>query len=500
AAHPWLCIYRAWGYQWVGRRDSVETWLKAAEASLPPIPESAKPDTERSHLLGHMAAIRAHAALTGENIPRVLEEGQKALDLLPEGDEMRCETAVAMGGAYWALGRVIDSEQAFTSARAAALMCNHLTMAVPSTCYVGMQQVKQGRLATAHQTYQDALHLALSADGRETPVAGFPNIKLGDLYREWNMLERAEKVLQRGVEQCTLLGQADVLVDGYVCLVRFQMAMGNLSGACESLRLADQVVAKTKVDPFVQCWLEDSRLRLWAIEDDYSSIVRWMETSELSVESPLSYHYDLHHANLARALVSLGTHTRSQEYLNQAVSLLDRLDEAAGRAGWVHEKIHILILRALAKKFLGCGDESISDLHQAFLLAEPGGYVRLFVDQGEPMRLLILSLRSWIEKQSGDRPHLLMEYADKILAAFASTKDNPESNSLNLKSELIEPLSQRELEVLKLICQGLSNHEICERLFLALDTVKGHNRRIFEKLQVHRRTEAIARARGLSLL
>ena len=491
--HPWLCIYRAWGYQWMGRRDSVEPWLNAAEASLVPALEPGKPDTERGHLLGHMAAIRAHAALTGENIPRVLEEGQKALSLLPDRDEMRCETGVAMGGAYWALGRVIDSEQAFASARAAALKCNHLTMAVPSTCYVGMQQVKQGRLAAAHQTYQDALRLAVGGDGQETPVAGFPNIKLGDLYREWNELEQAEKHLLRGVEQCILLGQADVLVDGYLCLARFHMAVGNLRGANENLQLADQVVAKTKVDPFVQTWLEDCRLRLWTREADYSSIARWMETSGLSVESPLSYHYDLHHTNLTRALISLGAYTRSQAMLNQAVGLLDRLQEAAGRAGWVHEKIQILILRALAENALGREDAALGIMLQALALAEPGGFVRIFVDEGEAMRLLI-------EKKLRDRDHPLGGYADKLLAAFTQPLAAPKLAINHQKPDMIESLSKRELEVLKLLGSELSGPEIAQQLVVSLNTLRTHTKNIFNKLGVNDRRAAIRRAEELDLI
>jgi LuxR family maltose regulon positive regulatory protein len=498
-AHPWLCIYRAWGYQWMGRRDSVELWLNAAEASLPFALTLGKPDNERDHLLGHMAAIRAHAAITGENIPRALEEGQKALSLLPERDEMRCETAVAIGGAYWSLGRVIDSEQAFASARAAALTCNHLTMAVPSTCYVGMQQVKQGRLATAHQTYQEALHLAVGPDGWETPVAGFPNIKLGDLCREWNELERAEKLLLRGVQQCILLGQSDVLVDGYLCLTRFQMAVGNLDGANENLRQADLVVAKTKVDPFLQTRLEDCRLRLWAREDDYYSITRWMETSGLSVESPFSYYYDLHHVNLARALVSLGANTRSQALLNQAVSLLDRLHDAADRAGWVHEKIQILILRTLAEKALGREDATPGVLLQALALAEPGGYVRIFVDEGEAMRLLI-------EKQSHNRDHPLRGYAHKLLAAFTQPGAGPKSATpalhqvqrgasvIHYKSDIIEPLSNRELEVLKLLRSDLSGPEIALQLSVSINTFRTHTKNIFIKLGVNDRRAAIRRA------
>jgi LuxR family maltose regulon positive regulatory protein len=498
SAHPWLCIYRAWGYYWVGRRDSVETWLKAAEDSLSAALEEGKPDASQSHLLGHIAAIRAHAALTGENITRVLEEGQKALDLLPERDEMRCETAVAMGGAYWALGRVVDSEQAFAMARAAALECSHLTMAVPSTCYVGMQQAKQGRLAVAQQTYQDALRLAVGPDGRETPVAGFPNIKLGDLYREWNELERAETLLLRGVEQCTLLGQADVLVDGYICLARYQMAAGNLGGTRESLQLADQVVAKTKVDPFVQCWLDDSRLRLWVREGDYSAIAHWIEVCGLSMAGPFSYHYDLHHINLARALAAMGAHTQSPALLFQAVDLLGRLYKAADWAGWVHEKIHILILHALAERAMGREDAALAATFEALVLAEPGGFIRLFVDEGLPMEQLLSEAAA---------QRLAPVYTAKLLTAFAAgkasfpTEHRPDTLGRQQAAEgLGEPLSQRELEVLKLIAQGLSNREIGARLFLALSTVKGHSRIIFDKLNVQRRTEAVARARELGLL
>jgi LuxR family maltose regulon positive regulatory protein len=116
------------------------------------------------------------------------------------------------------------------------------------------------------------------------------------------------------------------------------------------------------------------------------------------------------------------------------------------------------------------------------------------------MRLLILDYRAWIENQSGVCIYPLRGYVDKLLAAFTTTQAVLVSPIKNSQSELIEPLSQRELEVLQLICQGLSNQEICQRLYLALDTVKGHNRRIFEKLQVHRRTEAIAKARVLHLI
>jgi LuxR family maltose regulon positive regulatory protein len=127
------------------------------------------------------------------------------------------------------------------------------------------------------------------------------------------------------------------------------------------------------------------------------------------------------------------------------------------------------------------------------ILAQPEGYVRLFVDEGDPMRALLLDFRAINEKQARGSNAELKEYVDKLLAAFALPEDTPPSN-------LVELLSQRELEVLRLVAQGLSNQEISERLFIALSSVKGHNQLIFSKLQVKSRTEAVARARELSLL
>ena len=155
-------------------------------------------------------------------------------------------------------------------------------------------------------------------------------------------------------------------------------------------------------------------------------------------------------------------------------------------------------------------DKAVQMLGGALALAEPGGFIRLFVDEGNAMQLLISDYRLMIEEQSHNQDHNLIEYVNKLLAAFAQPASlpqsgvaHPNSSIANQKStieNLVEPLSQRELEVLQLIAQGLSNHEIGERLFLALDTVKGHTRRIYDKLQVQRRTEAVVRARELGLL
>jgi LuxR family transcriptional regulator, maltose regulon positive regulatory protein len=163
--------------------------------------------------------------------------------------------------------------------------------------------------------------------------------------------------------------------------------------------------------------------------------------------------------------------------------------------GWQDERLKVMVLQAVALQEHGEKEEAVQLLGDALALAEPGGFIRIFVDEGTPMARLL----------SEAATHGIMpDYTGRLLAVFEAEERKREDKSFlpptPTAQPLVEPLSQRELEVLQLIAQGLSNREISERLFLALDTVKGHNRRIFGKLSVQRRTEAVEKARSLDIL
>ncbi len=159
--------------------------------------------------------------------------------------------------------------------------------------------------------------------------------------------------------------------------------------------------------------------------------------------------------------------------------------------GWEDERLKVLVLVAIALQAQGDKDQAVHLLLDALALAEPGGFIRLFVDEGKPMAQLLSQAAAL-----GRMP----EYTRKVLTAFQAEEHKREAPSARPAQPLLEPLSPRELEVLQLMAQGLSNQEMSERLVLALDTVKGHNKKIFGKLHVQRRTEAVARARELGLL
>lgn len=510
--HPWLCVYRAWGDYWIGNRGGEEAWLQLAEKSIQQSGAQSHPATR--HLQGHIAAVRAHTALMAENIPGALEMGEVALELLPIGDKRRSEAAIALAGVYWATGDVMKTEQAFRMGVAAALEVHYTSMAAGCTGYLGIQQIKQGRMQDAMATFHNGLRMATTPDGVETPMAGFLNTRLGDVWRERNALDLAWQYLERGVAQCDQLGQPDIIVDATICLGRFQLAAGDFAGARQSLQKVQAIVEVTKVDPWASCWVDDFRIRSWLAEGQLESLQHWLQTCGLSCDEPFSYQYDLHHQNLARVLVALGRLAGSEEAHEKATTLLARLKTAAEQASWVHETIKILVMQALNDQALQKDDAALVSLAQAVSLAEPGGYVRVFVDEGETLLRLLLALekrfrdgRDWVQSLPGNRFKgeslaALQKYIARLISAAsipesaAFTRVEPTRNLV----EMSEPLSPRELEVLRLLAQGCSNKDIAQRLVIATETVHKHLKNIYSKMDVHSRTQAVARARQLGLL
>jgi LuxR family maltose regulon positive regulatory protein len=500
-SRPWLCVYLAWTRYWTGQRDRVEECLQAAEEGLQGIASSStgtldKQDTRL--VTGYIAAIRAHHALTNQEIPRVIEMARRAIEYLPEGDYMRCEAAVALGGAFWSQGDVVASQRAFTQAKTTALRSGYPPMAVPSSCYVGEQQFKRGQLQGALATYREALEWATGPSGRLMSVASFPLIKLGDLYREWNDLEAANRDLARGVELCQQLGQADILGEAYVARARLQRAQGDVQGVRDSLQKAEQIAQRVKIDPWIGTWIDECRLWLWLSTGNLVAALAWVQERKLSLDSALSYQHDLHHILLARVLIAQGSADPTGHGMEDALVLLARLLEAAEKAGWVNEQIQIQILRSLALKTSGDAEGALVALGHALTLAEPAGYVRTFVEEGVPMARLL---------HQAAAQGIMPDYAGRLLAAFEfqvangdAVRAQVESESPEPGSELIEPLSERETEVLALIAEGLTNREIGQQLCISLGTVKAHTSNVYGKLGVRSRTEAVARSRVLGIL
>jgi LuxR family maltose regulon positive regulatory protein len=484
-SRPWLCVFVAWGKYWVGPRDETDQYVELAEQALDAV--SGLGARERDHIAGHIAAIRAFKAAHDEDVPRIFDMSQKAIALVPEWDYVAGLSALILGFACWGRGDAIGAERAFRQGRTIAIKINHPTHAISCAGYEAIQQVKQARLHEAAQTLHEALRLAVHPDGREISMAGFAYLRLGDLAREWNDLEAADQHLDKAVKMCSQSGFSDAVSDAYVALARLRLAQNDLPSAREALAKAEQVVTEAQVDPVISCWLDECWIRLWLKEDDLAAASEWAERCGMGPDDPFRYLRDLDHINLARVWVAQGMQESPDAALSEALKLLDRLRHAAESAGWIHETIKILLLQALAFQAVGNGERALGALSQALALAEPAGYVRIFIDEDTPMaRLLRLA------ESRGIAP----KYVAKLLSEFDR---KPGATSITQQT-LIEPLSERELEVLRLIAAGLSNRKIAEKLVLAVGTVKAHTSNIYDKLGVRSRTQAVAHARELKLI
>jgi LuxR family maltose regulon positive regulatory protein len=367
-------------------------------------------------------------------------------------------------------------------------MAGNILFAISFTFILADIRMAQGRLHEAISTYEQSLQLAKEQGDPVLQGTADLYIGLSELHCEQDDLETARQHLLRTEE----LGELGEVYLYHWCLAqaRLKKAQGEMDLALDLLQEAERQYIRGPI-PDVRP-IAALKTRVWVAQGRLNKALGWAGEQGLSVDDDLSYLREFEHVTLARVLIGQYKSQREERYVHEAIGLLERLLKAAEEGGRMGSEIEILVLQSLAHEVQDDTSSALVSLERALTLAEPEGYVRIFVDEGMPMAHLL----------SAAAVHGIMpDYTGKLLAVFEAEQQKSEDKSFRPPAQpLIEPLSQRELEVLQLIAQGLSNREISERLFLALGTVKGHNRRIFGKLEVQRRTEAVARGRELGLL
>jgi LuxR family maltose regulon positive regulatory protein len=340
-----------------------------------------------------------------------------------------------------------------------------------ATTGLGEVQEAENQLHLAARTYRRVLQLA---GDPPLPVACEAHLGLARIAYEWDDLDAAQKHGQLGVQLARQIENADRFVACEVFLARLKLAQGDVAGAASILAEAGQSVRQHN---FVHRMPDVAAAQVLTLlrQGNLAAAAELAQTHELPISQ-------------ARVHLAKGDPPT-------ALAVLEPLLRQADVMGWADERLKVMVLQAVAHHAHGENNKAVHLLGDALAQAEPGGFIRIFVDEGIPMARLL----------SEAAAHGIMpDYISRLLAVFEAEAQMSEVRSYLPSAppaqSLTEPLSQRELEVLQLIAQGLSNREISERLFLALITVKGHNRNIFRKLQVRRRTEAVARARELGLL
>ena len=483
------------------RFKDAERWLESADTmkvqlETPPV-EMVVVDKEQFKSLPATIAIgRAYIALALGNIPDTVRNASRVLELTDADPFRYSQASMMLGMTHWASGDLESAERVFADYTMKLRTAGNIPDAISTSVVLADIRLALGHLHEEINTLEQLLQFVMD-QGEPIPLdADDLHRELSKLHLEQGNLEAAAQHLQRSKE----LGEkAQSPVSRYrLCIdqARLKTAQVDLDGALALLDEAQRLYIRTPLPDF--CPISALKARIWVAQGKLAKALEWVREQTLSVDDAPSYLCEFEHVTLARVLIARYKSDQGAGSIHEAIGLLERLLHAAEEGKRIGSVIEILMLLALAHAAQGDLPPALVSLGRALTLAEPEGYVRLFVDEGEPMRLLIADFRLRIEEQAREG-HKPIEYVDKLLAAFAPPV-NKQSKIQNPKSEIVEPLSQRELKVLQLIAQGLSNREIGERLFLALSTVKGYNQKIFDKLQVQSRTEAIVRARELGLL
>ncbi len=344
----------------------------------------------------------------------------------------------------------------------------------------------QGQLERVTEICTQQWVLAREVGLQNTVVAGWLLGIWGEVLAELNDLEEAKRLGEKGTELTTLGGDLAMLAWSQICLIRVFFSSRDLNGAEAIIANLEKTARKNFVPPWIMDHASAWQARLWLAGDTLATAEQWVEEIKLDPDGDLAYSHELKYIVLARILIAQG-----QSKI--ATGLLLRLLDAAKAGGRTSRRIEILSLLALASQAGKEKTQALSWLEKAFKLAEPLGFLRIFVDEGPPMARLLF------EAISQD---IFIEYTHRLLAAFPIVEPDRinASKSQSSQAVLIEPLTDREIEVLQLIAEGLTNIEIAARLYLSLNTVKSHTRNIYGKLGVKNRTQAVAKAKGLGLL
>ncbi len=478
-SRPHLSVMQAIGLMATRQFDGIEAYLRDAEAALALSPPSAEVD----QLNGYIAVIRGDVARLRGDLARSIELSRRALELLvPTDREVRPLTLLNLGGAYHDSGDNV-SAQPILSEAIAALQARRSFDAAPGAMHtLARLYMAQGELHRALQTCEQALQFMEQHGVRQLSSAGWPLLGLGQVYYEWNELATAAQNLTEAIELGKRGAQRGITVVGYMLLAPVKQLQGDSAGALATIEEAEQVVRESR-SPRDIARVAHMQAQVWLMQGNLTAVERWASDARLSVHDEVTFPRE-------RAYLTLAQWRIAQGQANTTLGLLDRLlrgAEAQQRSG---DLIKILALRAAALHTLGQTEQAMSDLAGALALGEPEGIVRSLVDAGEPLAELLTRM-----KDEGGR---MNNYVQKILSAFGlKTTFHPSSFILH---PLVEPLSTREREVLRLIAQGLSNQEIAERLVVSLSTVKTHINNLYGKLDVRTRTQALARARELKLI
>ncbi len=472
------------------RLQDAERWLDTS-ADGQPRPRASLAgrvvvdEAEFERLPSAIAVYRAAQALAVGDVAGTVRHAQSALDQVAEDDHLiRGAAAGFMGLTSWASGDLEAAHRSWTDSTASLRKAGYDADALGTSIALADIRIAQGRLREAMNTYERGLQLA--TEGRALPLRGAADMHVGmsDIFVEQGDLDAARLHLQSSTDLGDHLGLAQNPYRWHAAVARVREGEGDLDAALELLDAADRLYTSDyfpNVRPIAA-----RKVRPWIALGRLGEALSWARERDLAPEDDLAYVREFEHIGLARLLLAQGTRDRGDRRIQEATDLLGRLFDAAEAGGRNGSLIQVLVLQALAHQAQQDIAAALTALERAFALSEPEGYVRVFVDEGPPMATLL---------EAGAKRGVARSYVRRLQSAFGPAGEMTPANRA-----LIEPLSERELDVLRLLGTDLGGPDIARELVVSLHTVRSHTKSIYAKLDVNNRRAAVRRAEELDLL
>lgn len=494
-AHARLSFLRGAMFVTAHRLEEGEKYLNAAERALAADPATpAKP-----HLQTGIDVERIFIALTSGNLARTIELAEGVLARLPAEElKYRGEATMRLATAYFWNDQLAPAAEKFNASLVLSQQAGDVNRALITLSFLAILAVAQGRLKAAYALFQQMIEMG-DRYGSPDTSARLTYGDLGSLLYELNRIEEAVGYLNQAIEQTTRGDYPRLLTWSLVPMARLLQGVGDVTGAFNLIERCEQLVQDYQLAPEYATLVAEQHVRLWLARGNQAAASNWARGRGLTGQDEFNLQQEPEYYALARVLIAEQAYAR-------ALALLTRLEDKAVRAGRTKNLIQTLALQAIALQQQGDTAHALPILERALELAEPEGFVRTFVDEGASMHLLLSLCRAQLAGRTpNEMRRRLPGYVDKLLAVFphiarqipSTAKDVTPTGSLET---LAERLSERELQVLRLLAAGKSNQDIAGHLFLSLNTVKRHVTHIFEKLAVNNRTQAVNRARELNLL
>jgi LuxR family maltose regulon positive regulatory protein len=488
--HPRLCLSQALLLMFSGQLGEALLCLHDAEQSASYLTQT----DEAQIFLNQVATVQAYILFFQGDLVTSVALAQQASEQLAERPA-QVQEAIDLIAAHRALlsgdVRRVEEQRVTRLPSVHSVERDVFAMEVFVHLYSILLQAGllrlQGRLRRAATTYEQMVH----HQGEHTGSLLHPGycFGLGELSYEWNDLDAAERLLEQGRESLggPLTLAADAIAQGYASLARLYQARNYIPSALAIVEAFVQLADARQFAPAQLAFVGAVRAQLELLRDHLAAAVRWADTSGLSAEDDPSYPREREYLIFVRVRIAQARESPAGPFLTEALRLLERLRADAEEKARLDSVLEILILQALAFSTAGKGTEALAILERALTLAEPHGYIRLFVDEGAPMVALLRQAYA-----GGIAP----DYVTMLLSAAGA----PNLPARAPAGSLLEPLTERELEVLRLLVGGLSNQAIAQELIVTVGTVKRHINSIYGKLGVQSRTQAVARAQALHLL